>query len=511
MRKDRSKRKKKKSTADNPVKVREIRLDKEQEQDREQDNEGGRNTELGIVTYVFVFLFIVMIGYVIYLNVWEAPSLNANANNTKQDANIDKYIRGSILSADGDVLAETTVYEDGTEVRYYPYANLFAHAVGYSSNGKSGIESSSNTELMTSHASVLTQLRDEAENEKQQADSVVTTLSVPLQQAAYNALGGYNGAIIAMEPDTGRILAMVSKPDFDPNAIEIIWEDVVNDSSSSVLLNRATQGLYPPGSTFKILTTLAYIRENPKSYVNFTYDCTSEIEESGVTIHCYNNKAHGLVDLEQAFAKSCNTAFASIGLTIDKSDFRDLCEEFLFNGTLPTALQHSTSQFTLDGNSSYGEQMQTAIGQGETLVTPLHMAMITATVANEGTMMKPYMVDHVESVDGDLVSSNSESKYKRLMTTEEARILGSYMEETVLSGTATALSWYDFTVAGKTGSAEYGQDGNSGTHSWFVGYSNIDDPDLVVVVIAEDGGAGSDTAVPMAAEVFQAYYSYIGG
>ncbi len=509
MRKKKSRTKKRKGADQNVVKVREVRFDKEQEQDDE--GTGGRNTELGIVTYVIIFLFLVMIGYVIYLNVYKAPSLNANAYNTKQDANIDKYVRGSILSADGDVLAETQVYEDGTEVRYYPYANLFAHAVGYSSNGKSGLESSCNTELMTSHASVLTQLRDDVVDEKQQADSVVTTLSVPLQQAAYSALGDYSGAIIAMEPDTGRILAMVSKPDFDPNAIELIWEDVVNDSSSSVLLNRATQGLYPPGSTFKILTTLAYIRENPKSYVNFSYDCTSEIEESGVTIHCYNNKAHGLVDLESAFAKSCNTAFASIGLTLDKSDFRDLCEEFLFNGTLPTSLQHSTSQFTLNSGSSYGEQMQTAIGQGETLVTPLHMAMITATVANEGIMMKPYMVDHVESVDGDVVSSTSDSKYKRLMTTEESRILASYMEETVLSGTATELSWYDFTVAGKTGSAEYGTEMNGGTHSWFVGYSNVSDPDLVVAVIAEDGGAGSDTAVPMAAQVFQAYYSYVAG
>jgi len=155
--------------------------------------------------------------------------------------------------------------------------------------------------------------------------------------------------------------------------------------------------------------------------------------------------------------------------------------------------------------------MQTAIGQGETLVTPLHMALITATVANDGVMMQPYLVDYIEANDGTLVSETKSSRYKRLMTEEEASVLQEYMEETVISGTATSLGWYDFTVAGKTGSAEYGSDSNGGTHSWFVGYSYDDggEADLVVVVIAEDGGAGSDTAVPIASQVFQAYYNYV--
>lgn len=491
-----------------PVKVREVRF----EQESETGNGKGRNTELGIVTYAFVLLFVIMIAYLIYLNVWKADSLNSSAYNTKQDANIDKYVRGSILSSDGQVLAETIVEADGTERRNYPYGNIFAHVVGYSSNGKWGLESTSNSDLMSSHASVLSQLRDDSENEKQQADSVVTTLNAALQQAAYTALstynGGYNGAVVAMEPDTGKILAMVSRPDYDPNQIEEIWDQVVNDSSSSVLLNRATQGLYPPGSTFKILTALAYIRENSSSYGDFTYNCEGIMDKDGASIHCYNNKVHGLETLKTAFANSCNTAFATIGLELDNNDFHELCEQFLFNTALPTSLQHSVSSFTLGSDASYGEEMQTAIGQGETLVTPLHMALITATVANGGVMMKPYLVDHIESYDGGVVSKNSPSKYGRLMTAEEASILSEYMEETVTSGTGTKLNGYSFSVAGKTGSAEYGSD-SSGTHSWFVGYSNVENPDLVVAVIAEDGGAGSDTAVPIALQIFQAYYNYV--
>ncbi len=490
-----------------PVKVKEVYF----EQEPEPVTGKGRNTELGIVTYTFVFLFVIMIGYLVYLNVFKAEELNSNAYNTKQDANTEKYIRGSILSSDGSVLAETQISDLGEEKRVYPYANVFAHVIGYASNGKSGLEASCNYDLLNSHASVLTQIKDEAEDEKMRGDSLVVTLNASLQKAAYDALGSYNGAVVALEPDTGKILAMVSKPDYDPNQINEIWESLVTDSSSSVLLNRATQGLYPPGSSFKILTTLAYLRQKPGGYADFHYDCSSKLTVNDVTINCYNNTVHGSEDLKSAFAHSCNTAFAQIGLDFDNEEFRALCEEFLFNKSLPMSnMQHSTSQFALDKESSYGEQMTTAIGQGDTLVTPLHMALVTATVANGGVMMKPYFVDHIETYDGDMVSKTSPAKYKRLMTTEEARILTEYMRETVNSGTATSLGWYDFTVAGKTGSAEYMSNGYEGTHSWFVGFSDVEDPDLVVAVIAEDGGTGSETAVPIAAQIFQAYYSTYG-
>lgn len=489
-----------------PVRVKEVHF----EQEPEPVTGKGRNTELGIVTYTFVLLFLLMIGYLTYLNVWKAKELNSSSYNTKQDANTDKYIRGSILSADGSVLAKTEVAESGEETRVYPYANVFCHIIGYASNGKAGLEAKCNNDLLSSHASVLTQIKDEAENEKMRGDSVVVTLNAAMQKAAYDALGSYNGAVIALEPDTGKILVMVSKPDFDPNSIEEIWESLITDSTSSVLLNRATQGLYPPGSTFKILTTLAYMRQYPRAYGSFQFDCTSQLAVDDVTINCYNGTVHGQEDLKSAFAHSCNTAFASIGMELDNDEFHSLCEEFLFNKSLPTTLQHSTSQFVLDGDSSYGEEMTTAIGQGNTLVTPLHMALLAATVANDGIMMKPYCIDHIETYDGDVVSKTSPAKYKRLMTAEEAKVLNEYMQETVNSGTATALGWYNFTAAGKTGSAEYVSNGYEGTHSWFVGFSNVEDPDLVVAVIAEDGGTGSQTAVPIAAQVFQAYYSIYG-
>ena len=468
------------------------------EQEPEPVSGGGRNTELGIVTYTFVFLFLIMIGYLVYINVWKTKELNSSAYNTKDIANMDKYIRGSILSADGSVLAQTDVLDNGDEVRVYPFANKFAHIIGYATNGQSGLEAACNKDLLSSHVPALSRLEEE-ETTKTRGDSVVVTLNANLQSVAYDALGSYNGAVVALEPDTGKILAMVSKPDFDPNTIGEIWESLVTDNTSSVLLNRATQGLYPPGSTFKILTTLAYMRQKPGEFRNFQYECTSQVTVNDVTINCYNNTAHGQEDLKGAFSHSCNTAFASIGMELDNEDFISLCEEFLFNRSLPVTLPHSTSQFNLNRDASYGEQMTTAIGQGETLMTPLHMAMIAATAANGGILMKPYCIDHVQTCDGDLVSTTKPSRYKRLMTAEEAHILSEYMQETVISGTATELGWYNFTAAGKTGSAEYVNKNGEGTHSWFVGFSDV-----------EDGGTGSQTAVPIASQIFQAYYGIYG-
>ena len=159
--------------------------------------------------------------------------------------------------------------------------------------------------------------------------------------------------------------------------------------------------------------------------------------------------------------------------------------------------------------------MQTAIGQGNTLVSPFHMALIVSAIANDGILMSPYFVDHIENSEGIEVSKTKTLEYKRLMSSEEAQILRNFMESVVNGGTASSLSGMGYSVAGKTGSAEYEVNGNTGsednfsTHSWFVGFSDVEDPDIVVSVIAEDGGTGSSAAVPIAREIFNTYYNYV--
>ena len=304
------------------------------------------------------------------------------------------------MSADGKVLAETVVDAAGNETRKYPYGNMYAHVVGFSTNGKSGIESNMNFNLLRSHSFVLERMFNEIKDEKSMGDNVVTTLDSTLQEAAYQALGNYDGAVVVMEPSTGKVLAMVSKPDFDPNTIAADWDSIISeDNNNSVLLNRATQGLYPPGSTFKIITTLEYIRENP-DYENYSYSCNGSITENDFTIHCYNNAVHGTQDLKQSFANSCNSSYANIGLSLDTDSLSDLCSDLMFDKTLPGNFETSKSQFKLTDESPESMKMQTAIGQGETLVTPLHMLLITSAIANDGILMKPYVVDHTENENG---------------------------------------------------------------------------------------------------------------
>ena len=233
------------------------------------------NKEFARVTYIFVALFLVLMGYIIYFNLEKSQDIINSSYNPRLDSMADRVVRGKILDKDGNVLAETTTAEDGSEYRYYPYGNLYAHVVGFSSQGKSGLESAENFELLTSHAFFLEKLKNEFQDEKNIGDNVITTLNTQLQEAAYNALGSYKGAVVVLEPSSGKILAMVSKPDFDPNTVAENWEFLSTDENS-YLLNRATQGAYAPGSTFKLVTALEYMREHG-DYNAYGYTCQGEI------------------------------------------------------------------------------------------------------------------------------------------------------------------------------------------------------------------------------------------
>ena len=215
-------------------------------------------------------LFIAMMGYMAYFNVAESQEVIRSPYNKRQDSFADRVIRGKILDHSGNVLAQTSVAEDGSETREYPYGNMFAHVVGYADQGKSGIESLANFELLTSNAFFLEKIQKEFQGEKNVGDNVVTTLDADLQEAAYDALGSQKGAVVVMEPSTGKILAMVSKPDFSPGDVAENW-DSLNSDENSALLNRATQGHYVPGSSFKLVTALEYMRENA-DYDSYSYD-----------------------------------------------------------------------------------------------------------------------------------------------------------------------------------------------------------------------------------------------
>ena len=447
-------------------------------------------------------------GYIVYFTSFKSKLFVNSPYNQRQDAFAQSIVRGDITDRNGNILATTDVSDDGTETRSYPYGSLFAHVIGYNDSeyGKSGIESLENFELLTSNAFFLEKIRNEFNGSKNIGDTVVTTLDANLQQACSNALGEYKGAAIVMEADTGKVLAMVSKPDFDPNTLASNWEYLNTDEQNSPMLNRVTNGSYAPGSVFKIVTALAYMQEY-SDYPSYTYDCYGSITQDDTTIRCYDETAHGYEDLRSSFANSCNSSFANIGLNLSVEGYQNTAKSLLFNSKLPGVLDYSKSSFVLDGNSSSAEVMMTAMGQGKTTVSPYHMALITQAIANGGSLMEPYFVEKVTNYTGAEVRKNVPKSYKQLMSSEEAAQLKDYMAAVVTEGTGSVLNGRSYTVAGKTGTAEYSMTDGEKTHSWFTGFTNVDNPELVITVITEgsDGSYGGK-AVSIAGSILDSYY-----
>lgn len=455
-------------------------------------------------TWFFVALFLGMLGYLCYFTATNRQELFDNSYNTRQQVLQSQNYRGSIYSSDGKILASTQTDSQGKETRQYPYNALFAHTVGYATRGRTGIEALANYYLLDSHISLSKKAANDAAGVKNPGDNVYTTLDTGLQQTASVALGSARGAIVVTEVSTGRVLAMVSKPDFDPNTISTQWEKLSSDTDSSVLLNRAAQGLYPPGSTFKIVTALEYIRENPDTWQDYSFQCTGSFQYGNSKISCYHGSKHGQVDFTKSFAKSCNSSFANIGVSLDKDAFAKTLSTLLFDNSLPTDILSGKSSVYISSSMTDAEMMQAAIGQGKTQITPLHMNLITCAIANGGVLMEPYLIDSVRSADGTLVKSFRPKTYGSLMSEAEASILSGLMTEVVESGTATKLKNNTYAAAGKTGSAEYDSKGDS--HAWFTGFAPAEDPKIAVTVIVEGGGSGGETAVPIARKIFNAYF-----
>ncbi len=467
-------------------------------------NKGELNSGNIIKTaYIFFALFILLIGYLSYFLIFQSSDVVNNPYNKRQEAFVENVIRGTVYSRDYDILATTNVDDDGTESRVYPYANLFAQSIGYNTNGKLGVELFYNYDLLTSDTNFFEKLVNEFKDEKDIGNNVITTFDVELQEVADDAIGDNKGAIIAIDPDTGEILSMISKPDFNPNEIEVIYDDIINDDSQTSLINRTTQGLYTPGSIFKLFTLYEYIKENP-DYENYNYQCNGSVLVEDVKISCFNNTVHGYEDLLESFANSCNSSFINLGLTLDKENFQNTCEELLFNNYLSVDFSYNKSELNINENTSDFMMAQTVMGQGETLVTPLHMAMIISSIANDGVLMKPYMVKYVENYQGKVIKETDNEKYGSFFTEDECEVLKKYLREVVLLGTASELNTEQYTVYGKTGTAQI--DSGDNENSWFIGYGEKDGEKLVVAVVFEEVKPGSKYGVLAAKQLFDEYF-----
>ena len=449
------------------------------------------------VFWLFFLLFLFVAGFLIKLAVFDARDIASHPSNRRLRATNTDRLPGMILDRNGHILAESTATEDGGHTREYRYGAAFAHALGTRQSG-TGLETKYNFDLQSLDAELWQRLVQFFTGRPIEGNTVVSTLDAALQVAAYEGLNGRRGAVVAIEPSTGRILAMVSAPDFPLSASSEDWRALLADDENGPLLNRAAQGLYAPGSTFKLIVAAAALEH---SMDDLTITCTGSATFGSYSMRCFDAKAHGAVNLDSAMAQSCNVYFATLGEQLGAAALQDIATRFGFNQTMDYPLAYRLSSFVLREGAGRNEMIETAIGQGRTLATPLQMATVAATIANDGVMMSPQLLDSVQTRDLYVLEQQAPKEIGAIVTPEIAARLEELMVGVVSSGTGTLAQVKGITVTGKTGTAE---NATGNDHSWFIGYAPAEGPTIAVAVLLEETGGGT-AATRLAGEIMAAY------
>lgn len=461
---------------------------------------------------IFIMMFVILIGNLVYISAFKHEELSIHPQNKRLNRLEDEVERGDIYEKGMKLIATN----DSNGNREYPYGTLYAHPVGYSQNGKMGIESSINQQLLYPSYNAASLFGVAFNNDKLQGRDVVLTLDHNYQEKIAQAMGNRKGGVVVLESTTGKVKALYSSPNFDPNKIVENWATLNTDTEDTPLVNRATKGLYPPGSIFKIVTTLAYMESYPEEGLDFTHNCTGSIQGEDYDIQCYGHAVHGELDLNEAFEKSCNTYFIALYDKLPKGALTRAAEQVGYNKPLNFDMDYSVSKFNLketDGAKevkkdttvlSDFEKAATAIGQGRTLTSPLHMATLAATIVNDGIEMKPYYIEYTMDKKGKIKTSNKPVQIGPIMSETNAKMLQQLMENVVDHGTAVTLPEKNLIVGGKTGTAQNETDKD---HSWFMGYAKYPDsskPPIAFAVVVEGGGQGAQ-ALDVSNYILEAY------
>ena len=467
-------------------------------------------------------LFAVLIGFTSYWSVFDADNLKAERVNKRPLFEAQQIKRGSILAADGTVIARSRPTGSGASVQYvrrYPDGPLFGHPIGYSfaEQGNSEFEQSHNAEL-TGEDSEFSTLFDEIRGREQTGHDVITNIEPAAQQTALDLLAGRPGAVVAIEPGTGEVKALVSQPPYDPNLVPSSLPEL-NADPGSPLLDRATQGQYPPGSTFKLVTATAAL-DSGKIDLDTVIDAPGTIDVQGQPLSNSGGSSFGQIDVTTALTFSVNTFFAQLGQRVGESTLYEYMDRYGFNSKpgidLPPDQLSVSGVFGPDGKLLKPDDgvdiARIAIGQERLLATPLQMAEVAATIANGGDLMRPQIWQKVRDADGRTVDQLSPERQSEVMSEQTAAQLTEAMKAVVNEGTGTEAALSGIDVAGKTGTAEVpGREECEGlpNQAWFVGFAPADDPRIAVAATVEcTDGQGGTVAAPIAAGVMQ---TLIGG
>jgi peptidoglycan glycosyltransferase len=488
---------------------------------------------------VTIFVGLLLLAVVINLNwVQVVHGTNYRNNDANQRVQLDEYKRqrGSIvLQGSGTPVAESVATKDALMyLRKYANGPLYAAVTGFNSlyYGQTGIESAENSVLSGDDNRLFVQrLTNLLTGRDPRGGNVLLTINKQAQAAAYQAMGGRRGAVVALDPTTGAILAAVSTPSFDPNllsshsadGIQAAYKKYSDDTKTQPLLNRAFDQTYPPGSMFKVIVSAAALKNGRTPQTRIP--AVNSLTLPGTTTQLKNfdgeQCADGKTDtLDHALTISCNTAFAQLGMDLGTNTIRNEASLFGIDDsdfTVPVRVAGSSVGAIVDKAAL----AQSSIGQRDVRITPLEAAMISAAVANHGNLMTPYLVAEEQGPNLATLSHTDPTSLHQVMDSTQAAALTQMMENVVNQGTGTAAQIPGIKVAGKTGTADNGPQKADGSyvnppHAWFTGFAPADNPRIAVAVIIENGGvAGNETtgglaAAPVAQAVMKAYLASIG-
>ncbi|HXR31913.1 MAG TPA: penicillin-binding protein 2 [Solirubrobacterales bacterium] len=471
-----------------------------------------------------VVLFAVLIGFTSYWSVFDAEALKEEDANKRPLLEQQQIERGRILAADGTVIARSVAKGEGDSLRYvrrYPEGSLFGHPIGYSfvQQGDSEFEQFHNDELV-GEESEFTSILDELRGRQQEGNDVVTNIDPVAQRVALEDLeaAGF-GAVVAIEPQSGRVRVLASNPPYDPNRIPFELTELNENTLERPLFDRATQGLYPPGSTFKVVTAAAGLDSGaitPETPI----DAPGSLEVEGLPLENDYNLDFPGATLDTALTNSVNTWFAQLGQQIGQDTLFEYMDRFGFN-TKP-AIDLPANQLSTSGLFD-GEDLltrndpidlaRTAIGQERLLVTPLQMAEVAAAIANGGRQMRPQIWSRVVDPDGRVTDRLDPAEYSQPIGEETAAELNTAMQDVVTEGTGTNAAIPGIAVAGKTGTAETPFNDSCGggsdeNQAWFIGFAPADDPEIAIAATVEcTEQFGGDVAAPIFRDVAEAILS----
>ncbi len=458
------------------------------------------------VMVIFLIVFVVLISYLSYFTLVKGPGIVTRPDNRRMWDIRNKVVRGTIYDRNGKELSVSEKAKNNEYKRVYNGGAAAAHVLGYydAQYGITGLENLYDSYLSSNiSASFFAWVGNGFKEVDKNGDDVYSTLDYGLQKTAYDALGSSRGSVVVLKVDTGEILAMVSKPSYDPNNLSKIWKSL-NENEQRPLLNRSVSGLYPPGSTFKVVTGISAL-ENIEGIEKEIFNDTGKLKlGEDYTLSNDKGKAMGKINFEQAMVKSSNVFFGNLGIRLENDLFKT-AEDFRFNRDIPAdGIIIDKSRFPSYKSNEKGNLAQSGIGQAEVLATPVQMALVAQTIANNGVMMKPTLVNKVTDYNGNVIKSLTPSSIGEVTYPGYATEIRGFMRKVVSGGTGTRAGISGVQVCGKTGTAQHIE--SKTPHSWFIGFAPYNKPEIAIAVIVEDGGYGGTAAAAISAKVMNKYF-----